>query len=170
MALWFCGWKKTLFFQRCQRSFWQSSYHSMSNCSSSRNDLDFFSFHRVLRNKSTPSHALICLGGVLLGGGSTWTERALPEDYGMRGGEMSECVSVFVLCSSVCDEGGGAGAEGLGGGSCNFSQNGAIVSKIEQSRVASLIVRSIHYLLCSCLSLSHRGIKSVFFPSLIRLS
>lgn len=33
----------------------------------------------------------------------------------MRGGEMSECVSVFVLCSSVCDEGGGAGAEGLGG-------------------------------------------------------
>ncbi|KAK2920196.1 hypothetical protein Q8A73_002400 [Channa argus] len=32
-----------------------------------------------------PLLSLICLGRVPLGGGSTWTERALPEDYRMRG-------------------------------------------------------------------------------------
>lgn len=67
----------------------------------------FFSFQRVLRNKS-PHLSLICLGRVPLGGGSAWTERVLPEDYRMRGGEMRvyACVCVEV-CTSECDGLGG---------------------------------------------------------------
>lgn len=108
----FCGeGEKKNRFQRCQRSFWQSSYHSMSNCSSSRNDLDppplFFS-HSASKQKTphTPPHSLICLGGALLGRGSAWTERALPEDYRMGGTCVIVSVSIFVLevCPSVRDE------------------------------------------------------------------
>lgn len=77
-------WLENLLFQYCQRSFLQSSYHSMSNCSSSRNNLDFFSPHRVLRNKRHPS-GLICLGRVPPGGGSAWTERALSPHWRIRG-------------------------------------------------------------------------------------
>lgn len=90
---------ENLLFQRCQRSFWQSSYHSMSNCSSSKNNFDFFFFSQSAAKQKPPLLSLICLGRVPLGGGSTWTERALPEDYRMRGGEMSECV---FMCMRVC--------------------------------------------------------------------
>lgn len=88
----------------------------MSNCSSSRNNLDFFLFRECCETKAPPS--LICLGRVPLGGGSAWTERALPKDYGMRGGEMSECISVCVcveVCTSVCDGHGGVVAVGGSG-------------------------------------------------------
>lgn len=77
-------WLENLLFQYCQRSFLQSSYHSMSNCSSSRNNLDFFPPRRVLRNKRHPS-GLICLGRVPPGGGSAWTERALSPHWRIRG-------------------------------------------------------------------------------------
>lgn len=92
-------------FQGCQRSFWQSSYHSMSNCSSSRNDLDFSP--PLLQSSSKqktpphPTHSLICLSGAPLGGGSAWTERALPEDYRMRGGEMCDCECVYICVGGV---------------------------------------------------------------------
>lgn len=111
---------ENLLFQRCQRSFWQSSYHSMSNCSSSRNDLDFFFlFTECFETKAPhpPHPLLICLGRVPLGGGSAWTERALPEDYRMRGGEMSECMRVCVGGVYICvwwawGCAGGGGARG----------------------------------------------------------
>lgn len=49
---------------------------------------------------------------------------------------------------------------GVGGGvASNFSQNAAIVPKIEQCRTATLIFQSIHYLLCIYLSLSHKEKK-----------
>lgn len=73
----------------------------MSNCSSSRNDLDFFFLFTECFETKAPPPSLICLGRVPLGGGSAWTERALPEDYRMRGGEMGECVSVCV-CVCIC--------------------------------------------------------------------
>lgn len=147
---------ENLLFQRCQRSFWQSSYHSMSNCSSSRNDLDFFfSFSQsASKQKPPPLPSLICLGRVPLGGGSAWTERALPEDYRMRGGEMSECICVCVhLC--VMD----VGCSERRGFQAIFSQNAAIVPEIEQCRAVTLIFQSIHYLLCIYLSLSHKEKK-----------
>lgn len=43
----------------------------------------------------------------------------------------------------------------------NFTQNAAIVPKIEQCRAVTLIFQSIHYLLCIYLSLSHKEKKSV---------
>lgn len=48
-----------------------------------------------------PTHSLICLGGAPLGGGSAWTERALPEDYRMRGGEMCDCERVYICVEGV---------------------------------------------------------------------
>lgn len=91
----------------------------------------------------TPPHSLICLGGALLGGGSAWTERALPEDYRMRGGgDMCDCERVYIC---------------VGGVSNFFSpQNAAIVSKIEQCRALTLIFQPIHYLLCSYLCLNEK--------------
>lgn len=50
-----------------------------------------------------------------------------------------------------CDGGGGGG-----GVASSFTQNAAIVPKIEQCRVVTLIFQSIHYLLCIYLSLSHK--------------
>lgn len=144
---------QNLLFQRCQRSFWQSSYHSMSNCSSSRNNLDFFFlFTECCETKALPPLVLICLGRVPLGGGSTWTERTLPEDYRMRGGEMRERERACVRGVYVCVW----WAWGGGGVASNFTQNAAIVPKIEQCRVVTLIFQSIHYLLCIYLSLSHK--------------
>lgn len=68
-------------------------------------------------------------------------------------------VSIFVLkvCTSAWDEcgvgwavcGGWVG----GGGACNFFQNAAIVSKIEQCRAVILTFQSINYLLCTYLCL-----------------
>lgn len=157
---------ENLLFQRCRRSFWQSSYHSMSNCSSSRNNLDFFFFFSQSAAKQKPPLlSLICLGRVPLGGGSAWTERALPEDYRMRGGEMSECVFMCVRvcwrCVHLCVMGLGLWwLWGVWGGSSNFTQNAAIVPKTEQCRAVMLIFQSIHYLLCIYLSLSHKEKKN----------
>lgn len=131
-------WLENLLFQYCQRSFLQSSYHSMSNCSSSRNNLDFFSPQRVLRNKRHPS-GLICLGRVPPGGGSAWTERALSPHRRIRG------------------PGGGEVRKGVSQSPCNFTQNAAIVSELEQGRATTLISPSIHYLSCIYLSLSQNG-------------
>lgn len=62
-------------------------------------------FYRAHRNKRPPpphpTHSLICLGGAPLGGGSAWTERALPEDYRMRGGEMCDCERVYICVGGV---------------------------------------------------------------------
>lgn len=53
------------------------------------------------------------------------------------------------------------GGRGGGGFASNFSQNAAIVPEIEQCSAAMLIFQSIHYLLCSYLSLSHKEKISV---------
>lgn len=97
-----------------------------------------------------PSPSLICLGRVPLGGGSAWTERALPEDYRMRGGEMGECACTFGCVFEVC----ALRVMGMGGGGllvdggwvglpAIFSQNAAIVLHIEQSSAATLIFHSL---------------------------
>lgn len=118
----------------------------------------------------TPPHSLICLGGALLGGGSAWTERALPEDYRMGGGGhvwLWACLYLCWRCVHLCgmsvgDPGwwfwGGVGFVCWKGGVSNFFslQNAAIVSKIEQCRALTLIFQSIHYLLCSYLCLNEK--------------
>lgn len=48
------SWLENLLFQCCQRSFLQSSYHSMSNCPSSRNNLDFFLLPECPETKGSP--------------------------------------------------------------------------------------------------------------------
>lgn len=86
--------------------------------------------HSTSKQKTphTPPHSLICLGGALLGGGSAWTERALPEDYRMGGGTcVIVRVSIFVLevCTSVRDECGGPWMMVLGwGGVCVLEGGG----------------------------------------------
>lgn len=59
--------------------------------------------HSTSKQKTphTPPHSLICLGGALLGGGSAWTERALPEDYRMGGGDMCDCERVYICVGGV---------------------------------------------------------------------
>lgn len=67
-------------------------------------------------------------------------------------------VSIFVLkvCTSAWDEcavGWAVCGGWVGGGACNFFQNAAIVSKIEQCRAVILTFQSINYLLCTYLCL-----------------
>lgn len=74
---------------------------------------------------------------------------------------MGECVCVCV-CVSVCVRCVHLRVMGMGlwwmrvGGASYFSQNAAIVPKIEQCRATTLIFQSIHYLLYSYSSLSHK--------------
>lgn len=112
--------KKNLF-QGCQRSLWQSSYHSMSNCSSSRNDLDFSTppllfLQSSSKQKPPPPHPL---SNFPWRGPAGWGVRMDREGFARGlGWEGARCVivnvSIFVLevCTSAWDD---CGAGGWGG-------------------------------------------------------
>lgn len=155
----------------------------MSNCSSSRNDLDFFSplSQSALETKDPPhpTHSLICLGGAPLGGGSAWTERALPEDYRMTGGEMCDCDRVYICVGGVyicvgwvwgtlCED-FWVGLGYMGWGDCMqfFSPKMLQLSPRLNSTALTLIFQSIHYLLSTYLCLQrkkkHSGVKKGLF-------
>lgn len=153
MEPWFCGRKSSL--SEMSKKFLTEQLSQHVKLLQLKKWFGFFFFSQSAA-KQKPPLSLICLGRVPLGGGSAWTERALPEDYRMRGGEMSECVCVGGVYICVWWAWGCGGGVGFGGVASNFSQNAAIVPKIEQRRAVTLIFQSIHYLLCIYLSLSHK--------------